>query len=346
MQPGIRISCMSNGGNKYSNLGRNLSLHTCLNVFILLLSLVGLAVRFRRSTEEPLSSTTGSPTADESKEIVFEAGILNQYTIHLHFDLPENLSIISKASLLLHQLPVDTVSKPILDDEQLVQIRAIINNTRYFVDKKKLSVYGYGPQSFNALRAVEVWVEGGRVGEVTLEVLVTCSSSPNCSALVGEQMPATVEFLYNATDTSQVPRVIILSRNPLEANFAHSNLRRKRRAAGSEQYCHGEETTCCLHPLTINFERDLGIDFIHLPINFTTNYCEGFCPQLSSLGVSRSNLLLELQGSTASSVAPCCTGVEYKPLHVLIQVYNRDRRVHEPRMDILEQVTVTKCKCS
>lgn len=289
---------------------------------------------------------------EEQEEVAFEGNILNQYTIHLHMNLPENLSMIAKANLLLHQAETDTINNPVLDEKQLIQIRAIINNIRYFVDKKSLSVYGSGPQLFDVLRAMELWVEGGRTGELLLEVLVTCSSSPNCSSNTpyGGDMkpPGAVAFEYNATHSSKVPRVITLSKNPLEAANIHFT-RKKRQASPPErdQYCHGNETTCCLHPLNINFVEDLNIHFIRFPLNFTTNYCDGYCPMMAGLGnPSRAQLLRFLRESPATTVEPCCSGIEYMPLQVLMYLYNPEIRRFTLKIEILEQVIVTRCRCS
>lgn len=318
--------------------------------------LAGLALRFRRQVGDEDSSTpTRLPGEEEEEqgEVVFEAGILNQYTIHMHVDLPENLSVISKANLLLHQAQTDTINQPVLDSKQLIQIRAIINNVRYYVDKKSLSVYGHGPQLFNVLRAMELWVEGGKIGEVVLEVLVTCSSSPNCSSKTSHgsgddlKLPAAVTFIHDSTNSSQLPRVIALSKNPLEAANTHWNTRKKRDTPETEAYCQGEDTTCCLHPLNISFAEDLDINVIQFPSYFTANYCDGFCHSLDGLGASdRTRLLQYLRDSPSISVEPCCSGIEYKPLEVLMRIFNPVTRMYQFKIDRLEQVIVTKCKCS
>ena len=285
---------------------------------------------------------------------VFEGEILNQYTIHMrNMNLPENLSIISKAHLLLQQAHTDTINKPVLDGKQLVWIRAIINNTRYPVDKKILSVYSYGPQSFNVLQAMELWVDGGRTGEIIIEVLVICSSSPNCSSSSphggpGEmKLPAAVEFVYNDTQSSHKPRVITLSKSPLEDANTHSTRKKRQATSEPDQYCQENDTTCCLHPLNISFVDDLGMNFIRHPASFTTNYCDGYCPVLAGLGnTERAQLLRFLVESPATSIEPCCTGIEYKPLQVLLHIYNPMRQAFELKVDRLDQVIVTRCRCS
>ena len=51
----------------------------------------------------------------------------------------------------------------------------------------------------------------------------------------------------------------------------------------NEKYYQLNETTCCLHPLHINFKEDLGLDYIIEPKSFEANYCLGNCKDDISL---------------------------------------------------------------
>ena len=269
-----------------------------------------------------------------------------------HMELPKNRSMLSKADLLLHQLESDTLNQPVSDERQVVQIRAIIKNIRYFVDKKSLSVYGHGPQIFNVLRAMEVWVEEGRNDGMVLEVLVTCSSSPNCSNNLPHghggnlKPPAAVLFEYNPMNSSMVPHIVTLSKNPLDAS--HFSSRRKRSAENdSPRYCNQNQITCCLHSFNISFVHDLGFHSIHLPTQFDANYCDGQCSSLEGLGSSERNRILDhLRGNPSISVEPCCSGIEYKPLSILMEVYDPKTRTNSFMIDHLDQVRVTRCTCA
>ena len=279
---------------------------------------------------------------------ISEAGeevVLNEYTIALNFNLPHNLSDISEANLILYQEEQNTIDHPVQDEYQLVQIRTIINNIRYFVEKKVVDVSKHGLQSFNIKRAAELWVEEEVSGSVLLEVLVTCYSSPNCSDVNSNGIvPAKVSFGANVSDPSTVPRIITVSRNPLEVE---EKARVKRHTTQSPiQYCVGNESLCCLHSLEINFTRDLGITFITKPEVFQANFCNGFCPEIANTGLMTSQRFQLLRYSSPTrAIKPCCSGIEYKPLQILVTIYNPQTRKYESRLDVLEQVIVTKCRC-
>lgn len=280
------------------------------------------------------------------QEVVIEAGILNQYTISVNFHLSHNLSDISRANLILYQAKSNTIDYAVLDRYQLVQIRTVIGNIRYFVEKKSVDVYDSGLQSFDITRAVELWVQEGVSGNVILEVLVTCYSSPNCTTPTSKgQLPAKVSFVQNTSDSTLVPRIITISKNPLES---HSGNTRRKRQAPNTGFCKVNESTCCLQPLVINFANDLGFDFISRPKSFRANFCEGLCPEVTGtvlLTSRRFELLRLLNSGPTSSIEPCCTGIEYNPLQILVRVYNPMTRMYQTQLDRLDQVTVTKCKC-
>lgn len=286
--------------------------------------------------------------------MVVEPGVLNQYTITLNFSLAQNMSHISRADLTLYQEEVNTVENQVLDRHQLVQIRTVIGNVRYFVEKKSLDVFDHGPQSFDVKRAVELWLEEGVSGTVVLEVLVTCYSSANCSDITsnGKRQPS-IAFTQDHADPSKLPRLITISKNPLDVE---AGLSRHKRSDDTEtessvttpEFCTGNQTTCCLMPLTIHFERDLGFTFVKRPESFTANYCTGYCPEVSGIGLmtsQRYQLLSYLSSSPTSSIEPCCTGLEYRPLQILVSLYNPLKKVFETRVDRLDQVMVTKCRC-
>ena len=153
---------------------------------------IGLVSRYRRSIKSE-DFELGE------QEVVVEAGILNQYTISVNFNLPQNLSHISSANLLVYMEEANTIEDQVLDRHQLVQIRTIINKIRYFVEKKSVDVHSHaGMQLFDVKRAVELWVQEGVSGDVLLEVLVTCYSSPNCSKPAADgKLPARISFVQN-----------------------------------------------------------------------------------------------------------------------------------------------------
>lgn len=319
------------------------SLHMDMtNKLMAFFCLTGLGARHRRGAND--MSEWSIPEEDST---AVEDVILNEYTITANFNLPHNLSDISEAKLTLYQKEANTIDHLVLDRYQLVQIRTVIDNVSYFVEKKIVDVYGFGLQSFDIKRAAELWVQEEVSGSIILEITVSCYSSPNCSNVNSDGIiPAKVSFVENSSDLSTVPRIITVSRNPLEVE---EKARAKRQTSQTpEQYCVGNESLCCLHPLNINFTRDLGINFISKPQVFRANFCDGFCPEVSGTGLltsQRFQLLRYLNSSPTRAIKPCCSGIEYKPLQVLVTLYNPTERRYETHLDVLEQVIVTKCRC-
>lgn len=295
-------------------------------------------------------SEDGSWDTPDSQEYFIEAGLLNQYTISLDFQLPSDQQEISRANLLLHQIPSDVFSNTVVDKYQMVEIRTVIDDVRHFVGKKEVSVYGHNYTSFDVTRAAELWVDEGVSGTVQLEVLVKCYSSPNCSAPRpdGEE-PAKVSFTHNTTDSNTLPRIITYSKNPLE----YGGDRYRRSAAtgpttSEPVFCNATNNDfCCLNPLEINFHEDLNMRFVVKPPTFRANFCNGYCPEgaVGTSSVERALLLQHLSSRPTNSIEPCCTGLEYSPLQVVLSIWSPEKRKFVIEMERLSQVTVTKCRC-
>ncbi len=266
--------------------------------------------------------------------------VIHQYLIHANFSLSSDLSDISRANLLLYQDHVNSIDLDTSEEKQQVEIRAIVNNIRYFVEEKSLNVLGSGYQTFDITPAAELWVQEKVHGNIVLEVLVTCQSSPNCSM---DSTTAKISFKYNADDTSQAPRIITYSKNSLEHTQKGSLARTKRQISPniSHTYCSDDDDNCCLRPLEINFFVDLNIRSISRPLTYTANFCDGYCIPSSGLG-DRSSLLLQ----DTPAATKCCSGTEYDSLQVVLTNYNHKTRKYKKEKKRLEQVVVSKCGCA
>ncbi len=290
---------------------------------------------------------------DLSSEL-FEGALLKKYRINFqHLELPKDQNSISAADLLLFQSETDTLRQPVSDETQEVHIRVIINGVRYFVDKKSLNVYTEGPHIFNVSRAIMEAINKGARGPIVFDVLVTCSSSHECNRPMpygsdsNLMIPASVEFDSGHSNSSQEPRIVLVSKNPKDVS--HSSSRKRRSAsAESDNFCNTEgQVTCCLHPFNISFGRDLGLYNVHQPHNFSANYCKGHCHTLTTAGsADRNTFLEELRKNPNISIEPCCSGLEYKSLTILVQIFNPLTGRNNFMIDHLDQITVTKCTCA
>ena len=271
--------------------------------------------------------------------------LLHSYAITFNFTLPSNLADISRADLLLYQqdsVKPDTVIK---DRRQYVEIRTVLDtlNQRFVVEGKYLDIYENGYQVFEITSAVKLWIARHMEGPVTLEVNVYCYSSPNCSHFDGPLPPATISFLTSPSLQDKAPRIITVSKNPLDVEH-HERQRRNADELTGVGTCSVNQSTCCLKNFVLNFHEDLGLTFILLPENFTANYCEGVCPSIMG-GQLMTPRIFELfsrlpETNPGSSVEPCCTGNQYKPLEVLV------RKDGDLYIEELSHVTVLSCRCT
>ena len=289
--------------------------------------------------------------------ILEQSGLLASYHINLeNFQLSSELSEITQADLLVYQLT--TLTGPdidIRDQEQFVEIRTVLEplGERHVVEGKYLNLFDSGYKVFDITPAVKLWLVKGIRGNIVLEVVVYCYSSPDCARTGNGKTPAVIRFDYSMGDNESnetEPKVVILSRNPLEVE--ENARRRKRQALSNAQptrFCRSNDSICCLKPLVINFRRDLRMDFVTQPEAFEANFCEGYCPELSGEDVmtsTRFQFLRKLKNSPASSIEPCCSGSEYRSLDILLSKYKHKLKRYVTVIERLQQVTVTSCKCA
>lgn len=271
--------------------------------------------------------------------------LLNSYAITFNFSLPNNLADISRADLLLYQQDSVRPDTAVKDRRQYVEIRTVLEslNQRFVVEGKYIDIYETGYQVFEITSAVRLWIARHVDGPVTLEVNVYCYNSPNCSQPEGVLQPASVTFLSSPAEQDKAPRIITVSKNPLDVEHQERQRRNAQETSGVGT-CSANQSTCCLKHFQLSFREDLGLDFVLLPENFTANYCEGVCPELMG-GQLMTPRIFELfsrlpETNPGSSIEPCCTGNQYKPLEVLV------RRRGELFIEELSHVTVLSCRCT
>lgn len=271
--------------------------------------------------------------------------ILSSYRITFNFELPENLTDISRADLLLFQSSQLGPEYVVRDRKQYVEIKTVLDTLGQFVvEGKYIDVYDQDYQVFDVTSAVKLWIAKSVNGSVNLEVIVYCYSTTDCNQPRDGKQPAKVNFLYDTDDVAKAPRLITISKNPIEAD--HQNRFRRSTDGPGVRACGVNQTTCCLKPLTINFVEDLGPEFgfILSPEQFQSNYCEGYCLDAAGGQLMTPQLFEFLShlgdGHPASSIEPCCAGNTYRPLEVLMRV-NGILVIEE-----LQQVIVSSCRCA
>ena len=252
---------------------------------------------------------------------------------------------MSRADLLLYQQNSIKPDTFVRDRKQYIEIRTVVAslNQKFVVEGKYVDVFETGYQVFEITAAIKLWIAKRISGPVGLEVSVYCYSSPNCSRPQGAMRPASVSFLSSSSDQHKVPRIITVSKNPLDVQHQQRQKRNAEQMTGVGA-CRTNQSTCCLNHLELSFHDDLGLEFIVLPENFTANYCEGVCPD-TTRGELMTPQIFDLfsrlpETNPGSSLQPCCTGNQYKSQQVLM--------VREQALIIeeLKQVIVLSCRCS
>ena len=95
---------------------------------------------------------------------------------------------------------------------------------------------------------------------------------------------------------------------------------------------------CRRMPRIVNFHDDLNNSLISAPVEFDLGDCVGDCP-------SNSTTYSELKRRLDGEYLPCCAPTAFKPLLVVVSIYNPVTQRFESRLDRLEDASVTSCGC-
>ncbi|CAM1322020.1 Uncharacterised protein g7962 [Pycnogonum litorale] len=96
-------------------------------------------------------------------------------------------------------------------------------------------------------------------------------------------------------------------------------------------------TTCCLHPLTVNFIK-LGWDFVTEPKSFEANYCKGACRPPYSTAYTK--LIKDMRQNNKDTTA-CCVPISLSSItmHYKISEYGSSY------VATIKEVVANDCKC-
>ena len=261
---------------------------------------------------------------------------------------------ITKAELLLFQdFLVPNEHIPYVH----IKVKASPNGPTLIVHTMYDGLEQPGYKTFDITPIIVIWLKGGSNGPLVLEVSAHCVDSPDCSKHIfdgglGEKSPKLVISRKVEDDPSeQRPKREIgeldeeysgynenvdVSNETLDVSNETLDVSNETLDDG---YCTVNETTCCLHPLRINFHKDLRFSFILLPFSFNVNYCVGTCPVSWSAAVFKIYSLLG-SNSPVSSIQPQCVSRSTGYVEVLM-MYNGEFVIAK-----LEGITVTSCGCA
>ena len=277
-------------------------------------------------------------------------GQLGGYSILFELDKLENTTnqTLTKAELLLFQdSPVPHQHVPYLH----IKVKASTNGPTLIVNTMHDGLKQPGYKTFDITPIIAIWLKGGPKSPLVLEMLAHCTDSPDCGKHIfdgglGEKSPKLV-ISREVEESTLQQRFKRWADTPDDKSSGFNKTLDASNETLDEEYCQSNET-CCLHPLSINFQDDLGLDFIIEPKSFYANYCLGTCLYNESPAVYYFYHLLG-PNSPASSIQPHCVPRSTRNLNVLLRIrlplgqgLIRDILLIEE----LKGMTVTSCGCA
>uniref|UniRef100_A0A8C6XE99 Transforming growth factor beta n=1 Tax=Naja naja TaxID=35670 RepID=A0A8C6XE99_NAJNA len=176
---------------------------------------------------------------------------------------------------------------------------------------------------FDVTENVRRWLRNrGKKLSFKLELRCPCCSSTPAWNTINSQHSEPLETLFAGTSTDLTPCDLTPEILLLLAS------------------CRNSDKDCCLHPLYIDFRKDLKWKWIHQPKGYKANFCAGSC-QYSLTTNMRHNMVLPLYSklNPEGSAAPCCVAHKLEPLTILYYVGR------QPKVQQLSNMIVKSCRC-
>ena len=310
-------------------------------------------------TAQPFQETNDlgkRQTLDENFVVDYFLAQLTSPTVYkLSFNLNELDSdlVLAHAELRLFKKSFDSlihissyVPRP-AEKVEVYTVSHIVDSETGLVSPTELvaskEVEGIGDNfiSFDISQALQRCLEEGS-SELELEVVIKCPESLSS----GIPFPPAIKFVTKPDEQLANPAQLVVAF--LQMQEAERNVRdssgkvHKRQDPVDSTYCltNPSEPNCCLRELEIDFQQDLGWDFVLQPQSFHSNYCEGLCPaHWPAHSMSTTLLIKYKEMNPTAAVKPCCVPAVLKPLVVLI--------VHNgiPQLEELTDVIVESCIC-
>ncbi|XP_070622285.1 transforming growth factor beta-2 proprotein-like isoform X2 [Erythrolamprus reginae] len=279
----------------------------------------------------------------------------------LHFGVSAthpNFSNLIQAELRIYKVP-NPGSHATEQQVELSQVRPTrepsAQTQRYVGSRILLPRYRAEWVSFDVTESVRRWLRN-RTKKLSFKLELHC---PCCGSIpawntINSQHKEPLETLFAGLDdnlikeawkgwsrppdlTHKAPHLILTLLPPKQLDPAPKF--RHRRAANNTPTC-PRNKDCCLHPLYIDFRKDLKWKWIQEPKGYKANFCAGSC-QYSLTTNMRHNMLLPLYSklNPEGSAAPCCVARKLEPLTILYYVGR------QPKVQQLSNMIVKSCRC-
>ena len=277
--------------------------------------------------------------ADNLTEVVnSKDNVVSQLEINFDVALTEAIKHISKAELVLYQLEASNIAADATEEsmEHYVEVRALNRSTGVsaIVVGKYIDVRDSGYQVFDISHMLKKWASHHQFStdseQITFQVVVYCFTPSKASN------PVAMQFLDDCDDVEKSPKIMVVSKNPLEFQERHSKRSRKPRSVGG--CSDGSVVTCCRRELTLSFHDDLGMTNIAEPDYLQVNYCDGICPSVKTGSLATAPVYEDIYDVASSvNISPCCVPDSFSNLEVLKKDGNTVTLV---------DVIVNTCRCA
>ena len=282
----------------------------------------------------------GENAGKRSAPGILAINVLDKFRIQFNFHVDYQLSDITKAELMLFQLPCSV--NDTCNQKQYVEIRNVNANDRgtRIIQGVYVKLTDSGYHTFDVMESVGEWIAQQASSPVTLEVISYCFNSLDCNKPVNGTPPTRVHFVDTTCDLKTIPRLNLNAKNPLERSQESNRAKRQTSGVG---FCSANQALCCLQPLTVNV-KDLNLPFIISPLTIDINYCQGVCPRTPGGNLMTPQIFAQysqLLSGPAASLTPCCSGNTYHSINALVL---NSAGTAEPLT--LPNVVVDSCRCA
>lgn len=289
-------------------------------------------------SESQISSKRSAPQ-------VLAINVLDKFRIQFNFSIDYQTSDITKAELVMFQLPCSAVNNT-GNKKQYVEIRNVNANDggTKIIGGAYLRLSDSSYQTFDVMESVGEWIDQHTGSPVILEVISYCFDSLDCNKPNNGTPPTRVQFANSTADLKTVPRLNVYARSSSESQ--ESNRARRQTSGPGVGFCSANQALCCLQPLTVNVQTDLNLPFIISPTTININYCQGVCPRTPGGDLMTPQIFAQysqLLSGPAASLTPCCSGNTYQSISALVA---NPTAGGAPQQLTLPNIVVSSCRCA
>ncbi|KAF7651946.1 hypothetical protein LDENG_00103510 [Lucifuga dentata] len=298
-------------------------------------------------------SQTHTDISTEQEEEEYFAKVLHKFNmtrtnitdqnVKMLFDITKLRESVGDYRLLTSAELRMLIKNPTIFSEQRVELyQGLGTSARYLASRFITNRWKDKWLSFDVTETLQEWLKGSEEEQgFQLKLFCECSQSTvdkKFSFSISGITTDRSDLVMLTTMTQKPPYILTMS---IPQNVSSQLTSRKKRSTETEAVCTDRTETCCVRNLYIDFRKDLGWKWIHMPKGYNANYCMGSCTYIWNAENKYSQILaLYKHHNPGASAQPCCVPQALEPLPILYYV-GRQHKVEQ-----LSNMIVKSCKCS